>query len=1362
MQLSGGGADYSTLNLERSATYAYFSDAQGDTFKATLSPLSDTVLEGDSDLILDFESSRVDTSIEDGLYDVNLHLEGYENGNSYQAEISTAPDVINVEKAPRLSIISIVNPPSVTASLQPSWDVKMVLHNTGEASVDLDLSPGSTYLTLSIPPSGDVTAEYDLVQPDHLEISGTTILAGNQVDTLIFTVQNTGSTTGTALINGHVSASDVNSGDILTDDTFSGGGSYISVQQPGEVEITETLLSQSSITSGQTSPWQVQIELVNTGEAAVSLIPDSTFIYSDYSLNIPAPPQQFEEGGTTLSAGESGYLVFEVSPTPEVSAGVNLPIYARAGMTEVNRTHYLYYDSGEQQSGFANILLQSAPDLRTAAVENGAGRAPFVNYAQRFPLTVSVENLGEAAASGLEITLNGDGSSLIENPVHTIEEIAGMQTVNDTFYVQASSVSGIESFTAGIGSASDVNSGESQAVRYSEALDSVAVADIQAPGLLEIDRLVSSQSYVNAGQTADWYLKAVVTNSGEAPVTLAEPQADDITFSIDMTELKDYLVVAPDMFMSGAPDLTLGSGESDSLEFVISTTGIDTGTVDINAALSWFDNNIPGSAPAPSEGNSTIAVRKPSGLRIISVTSSAPNSTGIPNTSFVNIGQEFEITVELENTGGDALDSIDVALATDGASVIAMVDSSRYLDDGSQGSFVYSVTAPAQAGVEVLTASIVRAVSVNTGEEVEPVQAVESSENLYIQQPADLVCSASIISPQGAVDDTVSASQIFTLEASVLNAGQSEVDDSGELRLILPEEFSLADSQQQPAVRPFTVGENIQWSIQCPVSVSEARNDTIQVEIYTLPLDLNTAQTAVSSVDTDSVAVTTEPPASISGCGLLITSPEGATDAVLSTGQNFTVTASVEPSGNSYSCWVQLSLPAGYSSSSELYREIGEGDGTAKTVVWNLDAPVNPDDAPVNMEISTGGVDENSGSTFTGCSSSTSVQTEQGAILNLAAAITGPDQALEGILSLGLPFTVGARVTNKGSAGIDTTGARLEIETPAGYAVVGQTSKPFYPGTPVAWSLRAPSEVTNPGNIYVRFSEPYANDTNSNSEAEADTSEISIPVRTEAGKIRMSNLSPDSIPPRVVPQGARDVQMLKVGFLNESAYTVGLDSIYFSISGKNGNILDDPSRAADSISLITPSRVFSAAVGNINPVPMAVNHAFTIDSLAADTVMVSMDVAENAITGQVTLEIAGNSDVVFSIEQGAVPVGVSWIEGGDIAGHFKNNPLTVMSGEFKEYAHNYPNPFMAGTENTRITYLLEEPSPVSISIYDYTGILVWSREIAASELSGGGPAWYEVEWDGRNENGYLVRNGVYICKIVAGGRTAIFKIAVAK
>jgi flagellar hook assembly protein FlgD len=38
----------------------------------------------------------------------------------------------------------------------------------------------------------------------------------------------------------------------------------------------------------------------------------------------------------------------------------------------------------------------------------------------------------------------------------------------------------------------------------------------------------------------------------------------------------------------------------------------------------------------------------------------------------------------------------------------------------------------------------------------------------------------------------------------------------------------------------------------------------------------------------------------------------------------------------------------------------------------------------------------------------------------------------------------------------------------------------------------------------------------------------------------------------------------------------------------------------------------------------------------------------------------------------------------------------------------------------------------------------------------------ETTWDGRNGKGEVVRNGVYVCVVDAGGRSAKFRIAVAK
>ncbi len=1365
LTVSSSSPDHSTLELDPSGTMVTFGDADGDTFRAHLSPISNNILTAGGNVDLVFESSLIDTSISTGPYQVEARLAGVENGNDYTKVIDTQSDSLEVEAAPRLSITSILSPASVTASLQPQWRVRMVIHNTGEASVDVNTATDKTYITLSVPGYGDVTGEYGIDNPVYLEGSGTTILAGNQVDTLVFTVNNTGTTTGTAVINGQVTAGDVNSGDILIDETFTGGSGYVSVQQPALLAITETSVSRPAVTSGQTTPWSAELLVENLGEAAVTLDMDSTGIYADYPLTVPAPPAGFSEGGLTLAGGESKHLIFSVTPTPQVPSGIELDIYAEVAAVENNRSEYVYFDSGEEQAGYGTVQIQTPAVLRTLSLENAAPRSPYVNMGGRFPVVFQVENAGEAQADSIEIGLLGDGASIVEEPVKFFGPLPGFSQSSDTFFVTASDAAGTENFRAELLSAIDSNSGERSAVDYSGAADSLASAQIQVPGALEIVELVTSQSYVNAGQTADWSITARVSNAGEAPVSIDEPRGDDLSFSGGGDYYSDYLVIPPSGFASGAGDLTLEGAEADSLIYLISSTGLDTGTVTASMSLGWIDENEPDSDRLPVERETDFVVREPSGLRITAVQSSAPNSGIAPNTSYVNTTQGFQITVTVQNTGGDDIDSISVELSTNGGSQIVLADSCPRLDSGTQGDFIFDITSPSLPGVEVLTAAIVKAVSVNTGDEVSPIQAVESVENLYIQTPADLFCSANISHPPGSVDDTVSTDQDFVVKAVVSNGGEAQVDESGQIRIILKDGMTLVDPSGEPSIRSFAVDQEVSWKLHSSLSPS-AGADTIEVEIYNAPADLNADAPAGTSEPVSYILVVTEQSASISGCDLQIILPSGAADGIVSTEQGFSVRAGFIPSSNSEEAWVELDPPTGYSIEGDARREAGNGEGVEKSVAWNLTAPADEHQQFEKIYLSSGGTDDNSGDVFDGCQSELEVRSEKAALLNLSAAITAPEQALEGILSTDLPFIITASVQNEGAA-VDTSGARLEISLPDGYRLDSQEEtfrKRFYPGTEVTWNLRAPSAVSPPGNILVRFTEPYALDSNTDQPAVLGRGEVSIPVKTEAGSVSMDNISKtENIPPLVAPQGSRNVPMLKVTFNNTSVYNIGLDTLLVSVEDENLEKLEDPSSALDSVRFVMrDGGAFSAAVGQVNPVPVIVDKGFTVDSLASDTAMVNVDIAGGVSEGKINVEIARSRDVVFSTVDGNAPVGVVWIEGGDIAGNFVTTSFNVMSGNFNDFVHNYPNPF---SRKTTISYFLTEDAPVQINIYDYTGLLVWTKSIPAGEEgAAGGPGRTEcsVEWDGRNGRGELVRNGVYICKVKVGSQTAVFKIAVAK
>jgi hypothetical protein len=72
----------------------------------------------------------------------------------------------------------------------------------------------------------------------------------------------------------------------------------------------------------------------------------------------------------------------------------------------------------------------------------------------------------------------------------------------------------------------------------------------------------------------------------------------------------------------------------------------------------------------------------------------------------------------------------------------------------------------------------------------------------------------------------------------------------------------------------------------------------------------------------------------------------------------------------------------------------------------------------------------------------------------------------------------------------------------------------------------------------------------------------------------------------------------------------------------------------------------------------------------------------------------------------------------------------------------FPNPFY---RTTQIHYLLDKEKRVVIEIYDITGRIV---KVLINETQKRGR--YTANWDGSDNTGKLVANGVYICRFIAG------------
>lgn len=99
-------------------------------------------------------------------------------------------------------------------------------------------------------------------------------------------------------------------------------------------------------------------------------------------------------------------------------------------------------------------------------------------------------------------------------------------------------------------------------------------------------------------------------------------------------------------------------------------------------------------------------------------------------------------------------------------------------------------------------------------------------------------------------------------------------------------------------------------------------------------------------------------------------------------------------------------------------------------------------------------------------------------------------------------------------------------------------------------------------------------------------------------------------------------------------------------------------------------------------------------------------------------------------------------------------PTEALSG-----LSNYPNPFIANKEQTKIRYILKDDTDVEIEIFDLLGDLVLRNEFSSGDdYARAGPN--EFTWDGKDGNDNWVAAGAYICRVKAGNKTEIVKIGV--
>lgn len=1269
------------------------------------------------------------------------------SGSSNTFDVLPSPGVRITGFQP-LSTDTVTAIQTVTAGQTREWFLKVLVENYAGTDVILDS------LQLQFMVDGFVRTDYSTVLPDTFWFTGGDTLYGGTVDSLLLKVTATGQSAGFGNIQGFVYMTAA-TGRFISLDTLTS----LTIQTPAALQIEEVRLSQDEVTRQQTSPWTVRVILRNTGQSHVLI--DSAAVDNCLSFGLGAGwlynrPSELQGGGWILEGMAADTLLFLITRSGD-QIGTST-VDARVQATETNSGRSIGLDTSG--GGGSLLVVETAPVLDIVEIQNLAVNSPYVSTQQAFQIRVRVENRGDDGIHNAVIHMLTELSNF---PALTPVSDIGGHEVRDVI------ISGTASSTAManenlIFHLSGAEDNTQNAV--SSGNDTLQVT-VQNPANLFIERVVPSVGEVWGGQVDPWTIKVGIRNTGQAVLRIDKPQAADCKFYVDGQLQTDYVVIPDTVLMGGNRNVYWGS--RDTLVFRVMNTGRLGGTVQVRTTVRGWDGNDP-SRTFVDEGNAVFTVRAEPDFRIISTRLRTPNTTEAGN-GYVNTNQIFEVVSVVENGLGATLSNIQLRLESSGLSISGYRYSTlSRLQPATRDSVIFSVTAASIKALsgETFTSRIVQAVYESSGYPAPVGPALDSTAVAYIQSPAQVSLSLSL----SREDGVFSSGEQFQVRANLnyTDTGMSAVDSSARVQLTIPSGYTLLSSLQTVYIYP---GTSAEWTVQAPPA--ESATATISAMLVQYPLDRNSRQTALVSQAQASRSVRTLK--SNLSMAFSIFEPAGAVDGVLSTQQSFVVQAVVQQI-NVKDIQLELTLPFGYTTSDNLIKQVRDDP----QIRWQVRAPAEPTSVRV-LQVSGRGVDAlvDDNEVFAN-PEYIDVQTIQRADLFLDLSTQNNS------VSLGQEFFVTAELRNLGAAGVQGQAEVTLDPLPDAYTTTDPMTRSVPQSGQVSWNIKAPTQPTREAvNIEARLSRIPV-DENTNETAFVSRASDKVAVTTVGSWLSLSRFArPDTVSGLIL-QGQKGKWMGGLQMINRGetgANAVVIHSIRFDLMDYDGNPASPGSlfsriRAVPLVrdtdtSYVDTTQVFGELQNNI-PGEGSLLISFTRPAsiTARDTLFMIIlgDISAGAPKGNYVLNIKDES-YIDARDEYSTYVNIAVLdETGNPFHDLKSDPKQVLPSEIQEredrpYLINCPNPFGApGHEQTWFIYYLNQASDVEFRIYTLTGKLVWSRSYSASDPEGleglHDRAFYPVIWDGRNDNGHRVLNGVYILMMKTETGVSSTKIAVMK
>jgi hypothetical protein len=199
----------------------------------------------------------------------------------------------------------------------------------------------------------------------------------------------------------------------------------------------------------------------------------------------------------------------------------------------------------------------------------------------------------------------------------------------------------------------------------------------------------------------------------------------------------------------------------------------------------------------------------------------------------------------------------------------------------------------------------------------------------------------------------------------------------------------------------------------------------------------------------------------------------------------------------------------------------------------------------------------------------------------------------------------------------------------------------------------------------------------------------------------------------------------------------------------------DPSTIVSGASLVFGDTAFAASIGASGIVFAIPDGEVVTEPGSADTLAFTVDLSA---PGDLTFRFAIADTADVDVRDAVTGDNLSPRTIGDTGYPLLTGPAHTLGTADETAFTNYPNPFAAGRQNTRITFHLDEPSRVTLKLYTLWGAPVKTLLDGESLQAG---LHQDALWWGRTGDGDVVNNGVYYLVLditpAGGGSSKSFK-----